>query len=194
MGTTLSQLILSYAEIKVFMFEVCFWFLLTLLIQYSLSESRSHVLQKYHQKITVDMPQLQVKAISQGIFLKGQVTQKGIILKKTVELPTFTMKVLCTLQHNSRKIKMNFSLKILNILKLFSSLSIREWHSCLLFHFTHTIYQFTVQCTFQYSFSSLFSSLFSSVQVVATYKCNWKVLARGKYFYSDYALKDLTYT
>ena len=192
MGTTLSQLILSYAEIKVFMFEVCFWFLLTLLIQYSLSESRSHVLQKHHQKITVDMPQLQVKAISQGIFLKGQVTQKGIILKKTVELPTFTMKVLCTLQHNSRKIKMNFSLKILNILKLFSSLSIREWHPCLLFHFTHTIYQFTVQCTFQYSFSFVDIQSYILITVNILFQCSHKILPQGKYFYSNHALKDLT--
>ena len=80
------------------------------------------------------------KAISWGTFLKGQdVTQKGIILKWTVNLPTFTMKVLCTLLHNSQKRKMNFSLKVVIILKLLALLSIREWHPCLIFDLIYTI-------------------------------------------------------
>ena len=68
--------------------------------------------------MTMVMPQLQVKAISQGTFLKSQeVIQKCIILKYSVKLPTSTMQVLCILRHNSQKRKMNFSLKIVNILK-----------------------------------------------------------------------------
>ena len=106
------------------------------------------------------MPQLQVKAMSQGTFLKGQVTQKGIILKQTVKLLTFTLKVLCTLLHNLQKRKMNFSLKILNILKLFTSLSIQEWHSCLLFSFT--IFQFTVFVDIQFKILIIVNIFFIS--------------------------------
>ena len=41
----------------------------------------------------MNMSQLQVNAISQGTFLKSQeVTQKSIILKQAVKLPTFTIK------------------------------------------------------------------------------------------------------
>ena len=108
------------------------------------------------------MPQLQVKAMSQGTFLKGQVTQKGIILKETVKLLTFTLKVLCPLLHNLQKRKMIFSLKILNILKLFTSLSIQEWHSCLLFSFTYTIFQFTVFVDIQFQILIIVNIFFIS--------------------------------
>ena len=54
--------------------------------------------------MTMDMPQLQVKAISYSSFLKSlEVTQKGITLKQTVKHSTFTMKVLCTPLLNSQK-------------------------------------------------------------------------------------------
>ena len=54
------------------------------------------------------------------------------------------MKALSGVQlHNSQKRKMNFSLKILNILKLLTLLSIWEWHPCLLFDFKYTILDFT---------------------------------------------------
>ena len=89
---------------------------LTLLIQYGLSEKRSHVLKKHHQKMTMATVAGQCYNIG---FLKSQkVTQKGIILNKTIKRPTFTMKVLCTPLHYSQKRKMNFSFRIPKILKL----------------------------------------------------------------------------
>ena len=82
------------------------------------------------------------------------------------------MKALYTLLHNSQKRKMNFSLKILNILKLFTLLSIQEWHPCLLF-----VYYSSVHCFCLYL-------VLDSYNQYVFHKCRWQphINITGKFY------------
>ena len=79
-----------------------------------------------------------------GNFLeKPRSNSKRHYFKVDIITSNFYLESLVCPFHNSQKINMIFSLKILNMLKLLTSLSIWYWHPCLLFDFIYTILQFT---------------------------------------------------
>ena len=92
------------------------------------------------------MPYLQVKAMGTfiGNFLKRSSDSKGHYFKADSKTSYFYLESIVYPFAQFTKKKNEFFVENSEYFKLFTSLSIQEWHSCLLFNFTYTISHFTV--------------------------------------------------